>query len=296
MRSVSPSLQAKLDRRASTFCACWRLARRDGVVMGFTDHDRDLEFNATLFRADAGLSATEFESGVGLAPATGEAAGALRADGLNEADLLNGLYDGASVEIWLVDWSDASDRLLLDIGTIGEVRRGDLVFSAELRSGAHYFDQPQGRAFQHACSADLGDGRCGVDLAAADFKTTGAVVSFEGGVLTADLANGFDTGFFAGGALTFVGGANAGARFTVKSHRQEGARASLALWTPPARAPLAGDGFGLVAGCDKSAATCRTKFANIVNFRGFPHMPGNDRVIAYPGSLAPAMDGGSLFR
>jgi uncharacterized phage protein (TIGR02218 family) len=289
-------MQAKLDQRASTFCNCWRLARKDGTIMGFTDHDRDLAFNGTLFRANTGLGATQIESGVGFAPGTSEAAGALQDDGLTEPDLLNGFYDGASVETWLVDWSDVADRALLDVATIGEVKRGEFAFSAELRSSAHVFDQQQGRAFQRACSADLGDARCKFDLTTPGFKATGAVVSHAGGVMIADLAAAFDAGFFTGGTLTFVSGANAGARAMVKSHRQEGSNATFAFWTRPARAIVAGDAIAVLAGCDKSPSTCQTKFANIVNFRGFPHMPGNDRVIAYPSSLAPTMDGGSFFR
>jgi uncharacterized phage protein (TIGR02218 family) len=296
MLDTTASMRVKLSARATTFCHCWRVARHDGVVMGFTDHDRDLAFNSVVFRANTGLTASQIETGVGFAPGTAEAAGALTDDGLLEADLLNGLYDGAAVETWLVDWSDANDRLLLDVATIGEIRRGEHAFSAELRSAAHAFDQQQGRAFQRGCSADLGDARCGIDLGASRFRTTGVVVAFAGGVLTVDLAGGFEPGFFTGGALAFTGGANAGARLTVKSHLQENTRASIVLWTPPASKVDAGDSVTMAAGCDKSPAACQTKFGNIVNFRGFPHMPGNDRVIAYPSALAPAMDGGSFFR
>lgn len=296
MLSLSPSLQEKLNRRATTFCHCWRLARNDGTVMGFTDHDRDLTFNGVTFRAGRGLSASQLETNVGLAPGKGEAAGALSDDSLTETDLLNGLYDGASVETWLVDWTDATDRALLDVATIGEVRRGEKAFAAELRSGAHVFDQQQGRAFQRHCAADLGDARCGFNVMAPGFHATGAVVAFAGGVIEMDISQSFDSGFFAGGALTFNSGENAGARFTVKSHRQDDLRASIALWTPPGGAILPSDAVLLTAGCDKSPTSCQAKFGNIVNFRGFPHMPGNDRVIAYPSSLAPAMDGGSFFR
>jgi uncharacterized phage protein (TIGR02218 family) len=296
MRSISATLQAKLDARVSTFCNCWRLARKDGQVLGFTDHDRDLQFNATLFRANAGLRATQVEANVGFSPGTSEAAGALQADTLTETDLSNGAYDGASVETWLVDWSDVADRVLLDLATIGEVRRGEFAFSAELRSGAHIFDQQQGLAYQRACSADLGDARCKVILASPGLNATGTMVSSEGGAIVADLTGAFAEGFFAGGSLTFSTGANAGARFTVKSHRQDGARASFGLWSAPAGAILAGEAIAVTAGCDKAPSTCQTKFANIVNFRGFPHMPGNDRVIAYPSTLAPTMDGGSFFR
>ncbi|MBM3562087.1 MAG: DUF2163 domain-containing protein [Alphaproteobacteria bacterium] len=296
MLSLSPSMQAKLDRRATTFCQCWRVSRIDSTVMGFTDHDRDLTFNDVTFRANVGLSATQIESGVGFAPGTGEAAGALSDDSLTETDLLNGIYDGASVETWLVDWTDVADRVLLDVATIGEVRRGEKAFSAELRSSAHLFDQQQGRAFQRNCSADLGDARCGFNVMSPGFHATGVVAVFAGGVIDIDASQNFDSGFFAGGALTFTSGANQNARFTIKSHRQEGLIASVALWTAPGDAIVAGDAVLMTAGCDKSPTTCRLKFDNIVNFRGFPHMPGNDRIIAYPSSLAPTMDGGSFFR
>jgi len=296
MRSLTPALRTKLDVRVTTWCNCWRLARKDGAVLGFTDHDRDIVFNGVTFRANTGLTATQMESGVGFAPGTGEATGALQSDSLTENDLLNGAYDGASVEIWLVDWSAPDDRVLLDIAAIGEVRRSEFAFAAELRSAAHLFDQQRGQSYQRSCNADLGDARCGVDLARPGFKATGVVVSSAGGVTVADLSDAFDLNFFTGGVLRFSSGANAGARFTVKSHRQDALRASFALWSDPAQPVAAGDALEVSAGCDKSAMSCQMKFSNILAFRGFPHMPGNDRVIAYPSTLAPAMDGGSFFR
>ncbi|BGE84361.1 DUF2163 domain-containing protein [Methylosinus sp. 3S-1] len=263
--------------------------------MGFTDHDRDLAFGDVVYRADSGLSATQAEASLGLSVGSGEALGALRSDGLSEADLFNGLYDGASVEIWLVDWSEVEDRLLIDVATIGEVTRSEFAFSAELRSLAHLFDQPRGDSFQRSCSADLGDARCKVDLSASAFRASGVVLGTASDAVTASLSQDFDDGFFTGGRLTFTSGANAGARARVKSHRRA-AHVHLTLWSPLAAAISPGDAFDIVAGCDKRAETCRMKFDNLINFRGFPHMPGNDLVIGYPSSAAPAMDGGSLFR
>ena len=43
-----------------------------------------------------------------------------------------------------------------------------------------------------------------------------------------------------------------------------------------------GDTFDISAGCDKRAATCKAKFANFLNFRGAPHMPGNDVLVRHP--------------
>jgi uncharacterized phage protein (TIGR02218 family) len=296
MRSVSPSMQEKLDSRVSTFCVCWRLSRKDGLTMGFTDHDRDLSFGGTTYRAACGLTASQVEASLGLAAGGGEALGALRSEGIVEADLANGLYDGASVETWLVDWSDVNDRLLLDAATIGEVRRSEFAFTAELRSLAHLFDQQRGQAFQRTCSADLGDARCKVDLTTPGYRATGVVVVHADGAIDASLSFPAEDDFFTGGRLSFTSGANAGASVTIKSHRRSGALASLALWSPLSGAVEAGDAIELVAGCDKSAATCRQKFGNLVNFRGFPHMPGNDLVFSYPSASAPTMDGGSFFR
>lgn len=296
MRSVSTPMRERLDARASTLCNCWRLARKDGTVMGFTDHDRDLVFGGVTYRAASGLTATQIEASVGLVVGSGEVVGALQADELAETDLADGLYDGAGVEIWLVDWSDVANRLLVDATTIGEVTHSEFAFRAELRSLAHLFDETRGDSFQRGCAADLGDARCKVDLDAAAFHTTGVSLRLARGAIVAALAGDFDDEFFTGGSLTFTSGANAGARLTIKSHRRSDENASLALWSQPAGAVAVGDSVALVAGCDKSAASCESKFSNIVNFRGFPHMPGNDVVISYPSALAPTMDGGSFFR
>jgi uncharacterized phage protein (TIGR02218 family) len=295
MLDISTSMQARLDQRATSLCHCWRIARRDGSILGFTDHDRDLTFNGVTFRAHTGLSASEAESSLGLAVTTTEAVGALSDDCLSEGDLVNGLYDGAAVEIWLVDWSDIEDRTLLDVASIGEVRRGEHAFSAELRSSAHVFDQPLGRTFQRGCDADLGDARCKLNLA--NYSVAGSIIAAAGGVLRLNLASASPTGYLTGGTLRFLQGDNAGATFVIKSHRMEsGAQAAVELWSQPGSAITAGDAVTLTAGCDKTSTTCRGKFSNIVNFRGFPHMPGNDKLVAYPGSQSLAMDGGSLFR
>jgi uncharacterized phage protein (TIGR02218 family) len=59
--------------------------------------------------------------------------------------------------------------------------------------------------------------------------------------------------------------------------------------------PIApGDAFAVTPGCDKQFATCKTKYANAANFRGCPHMPGNDAALA-PVSSSTPLDGGSRY-
>ena len=86
MRSLPPGLAAHLGGGVTTLCRCWRLTRRDGLVQGFTDHDRDLAFEGTEFRAGAGLDAAEAATELGFAVGGGEVSGALVSAGITDVD------------------------------------------------------------------------------------------------------------------------------------------------------------------------------------------------------------------
>lgn len=292
MRAIAPELAAHLAGEATTLCRCWRATRRDGQVLGFTDHDRDIAFDGTSFVASSGLDAAEGAAKLGFAVGGGEVAGALMQDGLSESDLAAGLWDGASVETFLVNWREPDQRLHLSVGTIGEVRREGGAFTAELRGPAHALDARRGRLFSPTCDARLGDTRCGVDLAI--YRRTGTVASVQDRF--AFIASGLGDlagGWLTGGILSWTLGANAGRSADVRLHAAAGG-VRIALWQETPRAMAPGDAFEVTPGCDKELATCRAKFANTVNFRGFPHMPGTERALAYPSADDPEHDGGSL--
>ena len=148
MKLLPPGLQAHLDTGATTLAWCWRLTRGDGTRLGFTDHDRDLAFDATTFAAATGFTATEIKDAVGLSVDNLEVESALSSDSLNEDDLAAGLFDDAAIEIWRVNWQDTTaQRVLMRSGSIGEVRRAGAAFAAEVRGLAHYLQQPNGRLF-----------------------------------------------------------------------------------------------------------------------------------------------------
>lgn len=123
MRAIPPALQVKLDSGATTLCRCWLITRRDGIVQGFTDHDETVLLAGTPCLADTGLNASEATERLGMQIDGAELSGALVHDSLTEADLAAGRYDAATVETWLVDWSDPDLRVLLATGVLGEVRR-----------------------------------------------------------------------------------------------------------------------------------------------------------------------------
>lgn len=292
MRSLPAGLQDHLDSAATSLAWCWRLTRRDGQRLGFTDHDRALAFDATTFEAAAGFTATELHDGVGLNVDNLDVTSALRSDSLNEDDLAAGHFDDARVEIFRVNWQDVSQRVLMRSGSIGEVRRTGTTFTAEIRGLAHYLQQPRGRLYQRACDADLGDARCQVDLSGPTRRATGTVIAIDAArILNVTGLAAFKSGDLARGQLQWTTGANSGARIEIKRHTSGPDGFTLELWQDMARAIGVGDAFTATVGCDKAFATCRDTFSNTANFQGFPHIPGADFVTTYPNSDDPGGSG-----
>lgn len=293
--SYSPELKAHLASGTTTLARAFALTRKDGLVMGFTDHDRDLEFDGVIFRADTGLTAKAVQMGTGLSVDNSEAFGALRSDAINEEDILAGRYDGAEVRGWLVNWADVELRALQFRGTLGEITRSGGSFTAELRGLSEVLNQPQGRIYQARCSAVLGDEACGFDLEQPGYSDERAVEGVAGARVF-DFANlsGFDDRFFEKGRFQVLSGQAAGLVGMIKNDRlvSSGAR-QVELWQALGVEPQAGDLVRLEAGCDKRMDTCQVKFANFVNFRGFPSIPGEDWLMSFP-ARSGVNDGGSL--
>lgn len=284
MKVLPPGLADHLASGATTLCWCWRLVRADGIVTGFTDHDRALVFDGTTYEARAGFSASEIRESVGLSVDNLEVEGGVTSERLAEDDLAAGLYDDARVEIYRVNWQDPDQRVLVRAGSLGEVRRTEQAFVAEIRGLAHYLQQPKGRLYQYTCDADVGDVRCGVDLETASFQANATVTSAvsDHEVVVSGLEE-FADGWFDHGILVFLGGENEGQRFEIKRHLSEADAARLVVWHALGRLPEPGDLITVRAGCNRTLETCRGKFGNAVNFRGFPHMPGNDFVTTIHG-------------
>ncbi len=295
MRSIPSVLQTKLDAGVTTLAHCWKIIRRDGAVLGFTDHDNDLSFGSVTYRAGTGFSGSEATSRFDLSAGGSEIAGAFDDDALNEHDLAGGRYDAAAIETWLVDWSDVSLRLLTARGTLGEVKREGHAFTAELRGLADVLAQDSGRLYTGKCGADLGDLRCKFNLGTVGFHGAGVVTALAGtSIVFVSGLDAFAEGLFASGRLSWTSGGNAGLAMEIKDHRLIDHGVRLSLWQAMPEPIAEGDGFTVTAGCDKQFTTCRDVFGNSANFRGFPHIPGNDFVISYPISGTPGNDGGSM--
>ncbi|WP_425101192.1 DUF2163 domain-containing protein [Tropicibacter sp. S64] len=287
-------LHTHLQAGTSTVARAWAVTRRDGVVYGFTDHDRDLSFDGITFRADTGLSARALQQATGLAVDNTEAMGALSDASIREEDIAAGRFDDAEVVSWLVNWADVSARRVMFRGHIGELRRGNGAFHAELRGLTDKLNRPLGRVFQKPCSAVLGDRACGFDVTSGGYFHEGGVLRVEEtrAFTFADLS-GFEDGWFQRGRLEVLSGSAAGLAGAIKrDEAQSDGTRRIDLWEPLRADVAPGDQVRLIAGCDKRFETCRLKFNNLVNFQGFPDVPEEDWVFVHAGS-AKATGGGS---
>lgn len=296
MREVQAELQAHLDTGATTLCRCWIVRRSDGGVLGFTDHDKALVVEGVTCEAATGMDASALESSTGLAVDNAQAVGALSSAGITDLDVETGKFDGAEVWQWLVNWQDVEQKTLLFRGEMGEIRRGAGAFEAELRGLSEALNRPVGRAYLRQCDRILGDTKCGFDINAAGFVVE-AEVDFVSGRRVVELKNTADFGeeWFLHGKVVWISGANAGVEGLVRVDQMRGGVRVIEFWEETRFAIETGDRLRLHAGCDKAAGSCEGKFSNFANFRGFPHMPGEDWSVSYPVSGGD-LDGGSLLR
>ncbi len=283
MTTGRDNLLIHLATGTTTVCQCWSVTRKDGLVLGFTDHDRDLTFDGIVFKAASGLTARALQQSTGLSVDNTEAVGALSATSVSDADLLGGRFDGAAVQNWMVNWQDVSQRIVQFAGTFGEVTRSAGSFKAEIRGLTEALNQVQGMAYQKTCSAVLGDNRCNFNLNQTGFSIEVPIASIaSSGVYHVASQSMIADGWFQRGRIKVLTGTSAGLVGLVKFDRDDGVSRRVELWVDVALPPSVGDIIRLEAGCNKVAGTCQTKFNNFSNFRGFPHIPGEDWMTSYP--------------
>ena len=260
----------KDDLTALAFC--WRIERLDGVVLGFTSHDRDLVLDGLVYHAAPGMVPSAIERRDSLDPDTMDLAGALTSSLITETDLLAGRWDGARLRVSAVNWANPPDNpLFLVRGELGGVESDGMGFSAQLRGPAALLEAPVVEETSPECRAELGDRRCRIDMAARRIITR--IVSANGAAITVAGAS----ADYRYGTLRWLDGANAGTIGVIS----ESSGTLVTLREPSPFEPESGAMIELTEGCDKRFATCSSRFGNAGNFRGEPHLPGNDMLVRY---------------
>lgn len=277
MRPIPPALALRLAEPVTSWAVCWRLVRRDGAALGFTTHDRDLWLDGLSYRSTPSFTPTALKAG-GNATDAGDVRGVLTSAAIQAADLDAGRYDAARLCVFLVDWSAPElGTIPLFSGGFGSVRRSDDAFEVNCRSAFDALATPLVETYTPDCRADLGDARCRVSLAR--YTVVGQVSSVLDATRFAAAGLNADPDFYAYGRVRWLTGDNAALDQEVFSSTD----AEVVLREAPPAPIRAGDRFQARAGCDKRLGTCRTKFANVLNFQGEPNVPGADSLLAYPG-------------
>jgi len=282
LKTLTPEMQAHIAEDVTRLATCWRLQRTDGGIMGFTDHDRDLTVDGEPYCACTGMTPTNVTSSSGLAVDNLDVESVLEDNRITEADIAGGLYDGAEIRIFQVDWQNPDDgKINLRRGTIGNITIADDGFVAEQRSMMQALQHPVGSVVSPSCPYEWGrdDGvrnRC--QACTADFLVSGTVTGVTDWQVFQDTGRTEADRWFAYGLLTWQTGNNAGKRMEVSRYLADG---TFTLFQPMPKAVQVGDTYQVYAGCDKAFATCRDKFNAAHSFGGYPHLPGNDKAFRY---------------
>ncbi len=281
-RNISSDLKAHFEGGNLTLATCWKITRTDNTVMGFTDHDGDLLYESVNYKAATGFEPTDVQQRDDMSVDNMDVTGILNDSAITEADIQAGLYDYSEIEIFMINYRDLTQgRMVLKRGWIGEVnvKRGQFV--AEIRGLAQKLSQNIGRIYSPSCDAVLGDEKCGVDVSGFTSSvvtvtnvTSNQLFATNGGVTLST--------YFKGGEVTWISGGNSGAKMEVKEFSTD---AIMELVLPMSRNVSVGDTFTVIAGCDKSGTTCQSKFNNYLNFRGFPDLPGQDKIYETSGTF-----------
>lgn len=274
-----------------------RITRTDGTVTGYTDHDVDIVWNGTTFRALGGYVPSAISTSAGLNVDNLAIEGPFTVY-LEKADLIAGLYDYCTIDVYLIDHSDVTTGVIvLQSGKIGEVTLKDYSFSAQFRSKVDLLQMQIGEVTSPTCKAALGDSRCGITLS--EWTETGTVLtvaSDKGFTAAMDKPGGHyvaknnshaedvdveGADWFAYGRLTWTDGNNNGLKMEVATDVVLAGEFGFTLFLDMPYDIGIGDTFSVYPGCPRILSTCISKFDNVVNFRGEPHVPGETKAGDY---------------
>jgi uncharacterized phage protein (TIGR02218 family) len=281
VKSLPGALATHLATKQLTLATALKITRTDGVIYGFTSHDRDVTISSVLYESSPGLDVTSVVITAGLAVGNLELTTLHDGTVFTAAAVLGGVWRNAAFTLFRYNFVTPADGIeTLLVGTIGEVELRQNSVVAELRDLRQYLQQPVGSVSSKTCRYRLGDSKCTKNITIAPFTVTGTLTAVTSRQEFRDSARAEAADFFGEGVLTWTGGANTGLSQKVKEYAANG---TFTLSLPMLQTVSIGDTYSVKAGCRKRLAEdCITKFANVLNFGGEPHRPGLDALTAPP--------------
>lgn len=275
MRTASSNMTAHLAGEVTSLAICWQLTLTNGTVMGFTDHTSDLTISSQLYKAATGFSPTSVETKDKFSVDNLDIAGILDSAAITEVDIMAGKYDFAEILIFMVNVTDLTQGIITHRrGWLGEVSIKNGQFIAEVRGLSQKLQQNIVELYSPTCRAVFGDTRCKANLASYTFSGTVTTITSRQVFIASGMTQA--AGYFSGGEIQWLTGANAGRRMEIKQF----GNTQFTLVLPMPNNVAVGDTFNAIAGCDKTIGTCASQFSNAVNFRGEPYVPGMDKMLS----------------
>lgn len=296
MKTATPAMKTHLQGDCTTLAQLYKIVRKDGSVYTFTDHDKDIStvgLEAYFSDADpstggwvylaavGGLTPTAIENKSDLSVDNQEVTAIIDSVVIKENELRYGIWDSADVEIRLVNWANLTQgEVKLRKGSLGNLSMKNGILTAEVLGITNALQVLQGRSYGPQCDAELGDSRCKavVPVHTGSCNTNPSIGSNDSHHIAPYSGLDNRVGFYTDGILTFTSGVNSGLSNQVKYWDGHTLTLAMALFAAVAD----GDTFTISPGCDKSIATCKASYDNVVNFQGFASMPGQDAIMQYP--------------
>jgi uncharacterized phage protein (TIGR02218 family) len=306
MKTASPAMAAHLAQGQTTLAWLWKVKRVDGTILGFTTHDQDIIYDDgdgdgdVTYLASSGFTNSATASKSDLSVDNLEVTAFLDSDSITEDDLRAHLYDDAIVAIRVINWADLTmGHITLRRGTLGVVKMSGGMGTSEIRGLANKLTTSLGATFGPICRAEWGSGLNGIDMNSKYLCKIDVTLWRQTGTLDFDAPDPWTfvpsvlymigsatpgteapPGWFVGGIIKFTSGVLNGLSFEIKSNGT--ALEEFKLFLPMPYLPSHGDTFEIEPGCNHTIFDCQNKFVNIVNFRGEPFLPGQDRILDYP--------------
>lgn len=273
MRTYLPAMQTHLDGGVTTLTTCVRVERLDGAVLTVTAFNRSLTIDGEVYLAH-GFLRSDVTAQDGMDTGTTEITGVLDAASITEDDLRAGRWDFAAYTLFQVNWADLTmGRITLSTGNLGVVRTGRIKFVAELLSLMQAVQNSIGSLNTPLCTAELGDARCGVVLG--PYINGGIIDSVDSDFYGIhDSARTEADGYYSNGIMEITSGVMTGMRFEVRAYIQH-------FWVLFTALPYDAthETYTITRGCDKSLATCRDVFDNVLNRRASDYTQGGDAAV-----------------
>lgn len=267
----------------TTECQIWVIKRTDGTVYRYTSLDRRLFWRGHWYKSCGSMDPSASQNGAVLGD-TGSISltGIITDDGITEDELFGGMFDDAFVTVDLVDWADTtkSPRRLTS-GWVGKVSQGKVAHTMEvLTIGARLEQAALVQLVSPSCRWAFGGRGCGVDVEAMKIAGTVRKAINRGDLLLNVTTPAADNRIWTNGRLRFISGPNAGQIREYKSI--DFATGQVILLSLAGLIPLAGDQVEVLPGCDLNRDGGCKNYNNVINFGGFPDVPGTDSIAETP--------------